>query len=159
MSSVFFDRRSYCGWESLPYPRSAVKETQHDIAVLTMDKPFRFNRFVQPACLPEPGQEIRPGTMLQVSGYGKTEYNGSPPDALHFVSVPKVDQKQCRVAHRSWLAINGTKISADMMCAGYPEGGKGSCQGDSGGPLVQISKRDGGVKSATLIGVVSFGYK
>ena len=41
----------------------------------------------------------------------------------------------------------------DMICAGFPQGGKDSCSGDSGGPLVVIDNDD----HATLVGVVSWG--
>ncbi|KAL1464067.1 hypothetical protein WDU94_003750 [Cyamophila willieti] len=39
------------------------------------------------------------------------------------------------------------KLSGNMMCAGYPEGGKDSCQGDSGGSLL----------TEDLDGIVSWG--
>ena len=45
-------------------------------------------------------------------------------------------------------------ISDDMICAGYPEGGKDACQGDSGGPFV--CNKNG---KAIIAGVVSWGYK
>jgi len=41
-----------------------------------------------------------------------------------------------------------------MICAGYPEGGKGSCYGDSGGPL-QCENRNG---QYMLVGLTSWGH-
>ena len=41
-------------------------------------------------------------------------------------------------------------ISDDMICAGYPEGGKDACQGDSGGPFV--CNKNG---KAIIAGVIS----
>ena len=43
--------------------------------------------------------------------------------------MPLVSLGECNAAY------SGT-ITANMVCAGYPRGGKGACFGDSGGPLV-----------------------
>lgn len=60
------------------------------------------------------------------------------------VDVPVISRSICTDQYSS---VN--RITSNMVCAGYSEGGKDACSGDSGGPLV-----DG---SGTLVGVVSWG--
>ena len=69
-------------------------------------------------------------------------------DILQKVEVPVIPDEDCRTAY----AKAGIIIREDMLCAGYPEGGKDACQADSGGPLV-------GVQGETryLAGIVSWG--
>ena len=89
------------------------------------------------------------GTDATVIGFGALFENGPLAIDLQQVDIPTVNQAQCAAA----LAPFGIDITADMICAGLPQGGKGSCQGDSGGPLF-VQDPDG---SFTQIGIVSFG--
>ena len=141
---------------------------QYDFALVTVDRPFHFNTFVQPICLPDPGQKTPTGTILQVSGYGH-DIKGNEtfyPSSLQYASVPVFDHEECRSNYETLNnePYNGPgrgpkpfNISDGMLCAGFSEGGKDSCQGDSGGPLVNIDHSKGENKYATLVGVVSWG--
>ena len=92
-------------------------------------------------------QTLKPGTPLEVTGWGTTSEGGDTSRVLRKASVPYADNEVCNAP----AAYNGA-IRQGMMCAGYRDGGVDSCQGDSGGPLVWRSP-DGPV----LVGVVSWG--
>ena len=64
------------------------------------------------------------------------------------MTVQIVSNKSC-----NGLAAYSGAITDQMICAGFPEGGKDSCQGDSGGPLVVPDQAGGFVQA----GIVSFG--
>jgi len=66
---------------------------------------------------------------------------------LNQIHVPIISQSQCSA--RGWYA---GKLTANMICAGYPEGRRDSCQGDSGGPL--MCRTDGRWR---LYGLTSWG--
>lgn len=68
---------------------------------------------------------------------------------LQEVRVPVMSQETCR---KSKYGAN--RITDNMLCAGYTEGGKDSCQGDSGGPL-HVSHNE--TKTYQLAGIVSWG--
>jgi trypsin len=80
-----------------------------------------------------------------------------PPDAdlLQQVNVPVVSDSLCL------RALGASFDASQMMCAGYPQGGKDSCQGDSGGPLLLAGAQVGvvswgvGCAQASLPGVYS----
>lgn len=54
-------------------------------------------------------------------------------------------------------AYGESRISDNMLCAGYPEGMKDSCQGDSGGPLHVMNKEMESENIHQIAGVVSWG--
>jgi len=78
------------------------------------------------------------------TGIGGTE--GS--NVLRQVVLPIVSYKVCK----DKMASAGIRLTDNMLCAGYMEGGKASCSGDSGGPLV-CKQGDRWLQ----YGVVSFG--
>ncbi|HXF60547.1 MAG TPA: serine protease [Caldilineaceae bacterium] len=82
-----------------------------------------------------------------VTGWGLTE-EWVYPDALREVLVPLASPAVCS-------AIYGSLLTENMICAGYPKGGKDACYGDSGGPLV--ARRSGASSSWQQIGIVSWG--
>jgi secreted trypsin-like serine protease len=72
------------------------------------------------------------GGNLTVSGWGDTSSgSGQGSATLLKVTVPYASNATCNQPG----SYNGA-VTAGMMCAGFPGGGKGTCQGDSGGPLV-----------------------
>lgn len=91
-----------------------------------------------------------PGVLATVIGWGDTTNGrGNFPTRLQEVDVPVVE---LAVANAS-AAYKGT-LTANMLPAGFAEGGKDSCSGDSGGPLMVPSPLAPGWMQA---GVVSFG--
>lgn len=88
------------------------------------------------------------GACAAVSRWGTTKSGGESPDRLQAVDVPIVSEEECQRAYAG-------EITAGMICAGSPEGGKDSCQGDSGGPLVVRGLSE---RHWQLAGVVSWGH-
>lgn len=82
---------------------------------------------------------------------GGTVEDGVAVASLHALDVPLVLRRSCNRA----LACDGA-ISINMICAGYPAGGRDACQGDSGGPLT-IDVDIDGKRTPTLAGIVSWG--
>ncbi len=86
-------------------------------------------------------------TGQQITGQQAQQYI---PSDLMQVEVPLRSWQECRANH----AANPTKAIIDqrVICAGFPEGGKGACYGDSGGPLVARDAQNRWVQ----IGLVSW---
>lgn len=79
-----------------------------------------------------------PAPAVTLSGFGDTraEDAGPPasleyPQELHAVEAHLVSEASCAKEYESLVPI-----TAAMICAGEPEGGRDACYGDSGGPLV-----------------------
>ena len=88
------------------------------------------------------------GILAVVSGWGLTQESGAPSDTLQHVGVQIVTNQICNAPQ----AYSG-RVTDQMLCAGFVQGGKDSCQGDSGGPLMAFDRKGGYV----LAGVVSWG--
>ncbi|KAL6265616.1 hypothetical protein P5V15_002410 [Pogonomyrmex californicus] len=114
------------------HPGYEKNEMRNDIAVITLDKPLFFNRWVRQVCLPAlntAGPEWKEGpspeSMCIAVGWGALKEYGPDPDHLREVEVPILPS--CK-----YLPDQNNAT----ICAGYPEGGRDACQGDSGGPLM-----------------------
>ncbi|XP_011695705.1 PREDICTED: serine protease nudel isoform X2 [Wasmannia auropunctata] len=114
------------------HPGYVKRDMQNDFAVIKLDRPLLFNRWVRQVCLPTSntaGPEWKEGPLPQsmcvAIGWGAVTEDGPEPDHLREVKVPILPS--CKhLVDRNEASI----------CAGYPEGGHDACQGDSGGPLM-----------------------
>jgi len=120
----------------------------NDIMLLKLDQAVDFNDVISPVCMPTADMTLQPDRVIQTTGWGTLEFMGETPSRLQQLNLPVVDNDVC--AAQEYYT---DRITDNMICAGYMEGGKGSCHGDSGGPLVA---QQGGYW--TLYGAVSWGY-
>jgi secreted trypsin-like serine protease len=122
----------------------------NDIALLELKEPLVLGEKLRPIKLPSPEQNAdltKLGNKVVVTGWGATQEGGKTVRDLRFVEVEMIDRKTC-----SALLSYGSRITANMICAGFKPGMKDSCQGDSGGPLAFTAGPE-----PILIGVVSWG--
>ena len=84
---------------------------------------FEQNR---PMCA---GQDLNPGDLLELSGWGVQSEGGQLSDTLKLIQLPYVADATCAYRYGS---VN--YISEVMICAGGL-GGADLCQGDTGSPL------------------------
>lgn len=108
-----------------------------DVAVLTLEREPGYRTI---PLNDDPGA-YQPGTTATVLGWGYTDENGPSSRRLQEADVPLRSDADCSDTYPQY-------DPAEMVCAGYPEGGRDACYGDSGGPLVAGGR---------LIGVTSWG--
>jgi len=113
----------------------------NDINVMTLATPLTFSAVAAPIGLPDQDASVATGAMALVAGWGALNEGGAASPGLQYVAVPIVSNADCNIAYSGG-------ITAGMLCAGFPEGGRDACQGDSGGPLTI---------GGTLVGAVSWG--
>jgi secreted trypsin-like serine protease len=117
---------------------------ENDIALIRIETGIDEKYVVKLAVADE---RVPDNTDIYVSGWGAIFEGGPTSDVLQVANVPTVSNEVCN-ADVSY----GGRIKANMMCAGFRDGGLDSCQGDSGGPAVAY--RDG---TPVQVGVVSWG--
>lgn len=121
----------------------------NDIALLQLSSPISATPVTRLSTTANAG--FTDGTLARVIGWGSVAY----PVTAHTyttdlmqVDVPVVSNTVCGQVDKY------SNLTANMLCAGYAEGGKDSCSGDSGGPLF-VTEGSG----QALIGIVSNGYE
>lgn len=147
-------RRSFSPTEQVRYithvithPAYESTVMKNDLALLKLNAPLMFNRWVRPICLPEPRPPWGPlpGSRCTAVGWGTTKEHGLNPDNLKEVDLPILPA--CK---------NSIDNEGEEICAGdLLFGGKDTCQGDSGGPL--LCKIPIGHDRWYVAGVVSHG--
>ncbi|XP_015261969.1 PREDICTED: suppressor of tumorigenicity 14 protein-like, partial [Gekko japonicus] len=118
----------------------------YDIAVVELDSPVTFTKYVQPICLPDASREFPAGKVLHVTGWGATAEEGSGALILQKAEIRVINQTICK-------PLLTSPLTPRMICVGVLEGGIDACQGDSGGPLTSIEANN----KMYLAGVVSWG--
>jgi len=124
----------------------------NDVALIELAEPLRFSETVQPICLPDTHACLPEGAKCAATGWGVTDKTGisAPPNALNEVGLKIIENNTCWNMHSDYHE----QLSAQMVCAGYKEGGRDACLGDSGGPLACQVEENG---PWMLYGVTSWG--
>ncbi|XP_038600392.1 vitamin K-dependent protein C [Tachyglossus aculeatus] len=130
------------------HPNYSTRTSDNDIALLLLNKPATFTKYILPICLPT--QElaervlVREGQPVVVTGWGRKE-NGNTSTFLSYIEIPIASWDECAdTMHNA--------VSKNMLCAGLLGNRKDSCEGDSGGPMVSSYRN-----TSFLVGLVSWG--
>ncbi|XP_037941498.1 trypsin-1-like [Teleopsis dalmanni] len=134
--------------EIITHPKYSSRTYDNDIAIIKLDTPVEITELLHPVCMPTPGKSFKGETAI-VAGWGALKVGGPTSDTLQEVMVPIMSQDDCRKSR-----YGSTRITDNMLCAGFEAGQKDSCQGDSGGPLHIVAS---GTREHQLAGVVSWG--
>jgi len=103
------------------------QNSYHDIALIKLVRPSKASV----VCLPD-ASDMFSGYNGVVTGWGDQKFNGSGSTVLRQVTLPILAQATCN----DYILTTGQENTKDeIICAGFPQGGKDSCQGDSGGPF------------------------
>jgi len=114
----------------------------HDICVITLDKPLALSTTVKAVNLPGPKFVLDYGSPTVYSGWGTTS-SGKTSSTLQYADSPSISLADCATFFPS---IKGKEDR--LICAGHV--GNGPCRGDSGGPLTN---------NGVLVGIISFGLE
>ncbi|XP_042533006.1 anionic trypsin-2-like isoform X1 [Dipodomys spectabilis] len=127
--------------KAIRHPGYNSRNLDNDIMLIKLSSPVSLNSQVAPVALPTSCAPA--GTQCLISGWGNTlSFGVNNPDELQCLDAPLLSQSVCEATYPG-------KVTKNMVCAGFIEGGKDSCQGDSGGPVVC---------NGELQGIVSWGY-
>ncbi|KAL2779707.1 granzyme A precursor [Daubentonia madagascariensis] len=119
--------------KEFPYPCYDLDTHEGDLKLLQLNEKAITNKNVAILHLPKMGDDVKPGTMCQVAGWGVTHNKSPPSNTLREVNVTIIDRKICNdEKHYNFKPV----IGLNMLCAGSQKGGKDSCNGDSGSPLL-----------------------
>ncbi|KAJ8250900.1 hypothetical protein GJAV_G00214550 [Gymnothorax javanicus] len=135
-------------------PGFSTPENGNDVALIQLSSPVQYTDHIQPICLPDSDVSFPAGSTCYVTGWGHIREGVALPGigTLQEVAVPIISQSSCASMYAQLPVEDRVDILPDMICAGFPEGGKDSCQGDSGGPIMCAKNR-----TWVQAGVVSFG--
>ncbi|CRL05277.1 CLUMA_CG018008, isoform A [Clunio marinus] len=130
------------------HPRYSQSNYDNDIALVQLDEPVEFEGILNPVCLAKSGKTYSDSDGI-VTGWGTLKEGGDVSNTLQEVVVPIMTNSECKAT-----GYASSRITENMLCAGFEEGKKDSCQGDSGGPLHVF---DSEKQIHEIVGVVSWG--
>lgn len=108
------------------HPEFSRLQLANDIALIELESEAHYNENVQPVCMPPKNLPLNDGTPAFVSGWGYTRYRGTLPSTLHIVNVPLLSTNHCQEMYNKAQIFR--RITENVVCAGYSEGGKDSCE-------------------------------
>lgn len=100
----------------------------NDIALVKLSRTVKFNDYINTLCLSSTAPMA--GRRCMIAGWGATMEHSAASGILMKAEVPIVEQSTC-----ARQDVYGSKITNNMICAGFASGGIDTCQGDSGGAL------------------------
>jgi secreted trypsin-like serine protease len=149
------DLRTCVQWEQHPgYVGIGVADDSmddfldYDFALCKLDVPIYIDEDNGILVLNEDPSIPKAGDTVTTMGFGRLQYQGSPPKILNEVSMPVVSNNKCS-------ALTGWEIRDMKFCAGNDNPQANSCNNDWGGPVVLIGD-DG---THLHVGLNSYGDK
>jgi hypothetical protein len=141
--SMWFLHPEYSGSNSL----------KNDLFLAKTAKPFAFNDFVRPACLPQPAEILEPNTMCFITGFGYMGADDTWDSVEKLAEILQEGMVPIRTNHDCMTKYGTQFTSYNNICIG----GRGiiARDGDSGGPLTCLHKYNGKVVQV-LHGVSSY---
>lgn len=138
--------------EVIVHPDFRQSRAYNDIALIRLAEPIRLSERLRPACLWQwPGDTSED---VLATGFGLTEFGGSPSSVLLKVQLEVVPLAACAAYYTNARKVR-EGLAAHQLCAGdaQPNGKRDTCQGDSGGPLQLLRNRQHHVFGVTSFGV------
>ncbi|XP_074838180.1 mast cell protease 1A-like [Carettochelys insculpta] len=131
---------------AIPHWKYNDETLNNDIMLLQLERAVALNGNISLIPLPTSGQQVRPGTVCSVAGWGRrsSSNNDTSPTLLE-VDLKVQDSEACGNFH---CQMPPCYDPLTMICAGDRHQCQNSLQGDSGGPLVC---------GGQVQGIVSFG--
>ncbi|XP_072272805.1 granzyme A-like [Pyxicephalus adspersus] len=137
-------RQKFTVIKSIHHWKYNAKKHINNLQLLQLSSKANLTRDVNVVRFPETFPEVKPGSVCDILGWGRTDnkisYNS---DKLMETRVAVIEQKSCVSQWKPAI-----KITKDMVCTSGKDAARGICIGDNGGPLIC-----GGF----LKGVISFG--
>lgn len=125
-----------------------------DIAVLVLNNPIIFKKFIVPICWERQAsvnREIESNVLGKIAGWGKDE-SGQPSAFLKFINLKSLSQRDCKASvHLNYES----SVIADKFCVKSDDQNNSLCDGDSGGGFAVKRMNN----KYYLEGVVSTGLK
>ncbi|PZC73446.1 hypothetical protein B5X24_HaOG200449 [Helicoverpa armigera] len=128
------------------HPSYNYTNNDNDIAILRSATTFSFNNNVRAASIAGPNYSLADNQAVWVAGWGTTSDGGYSSEQLRHVQLVTVNQNTCRNNYAA--SVRRFAITDNMLCSGWPSGGRGQCLGDEGGPLYH---------NGVVVGLYSFG--
>ncbi|XP_077853718.1 putative trypsin-6 [Macaca mulatta] len=102
------------------HPKYNRNTLSNDILLIKLSSPAIINTHVSTISLPTAPPAA--GTKCLISGWGNTLSSGADyPDELQCLDTPVLTQAECEASYTG-------RITSNMFCVGFLEGGKDSCQ-------------------------------
>ncbi|XP_046806267.1 uncharacterized protein LOC124419749 [Lucilia cuprina] len=142
--------------EIIVHPSYNSNTTYHDIALLQLQKPVEFTKFVRPILLWT--SDHIPYERVFTMGYGSTSFAKAPTNILTELSLSLIPWQKCKQS----LPPNEKTphgITETQLCGRDLEKNRDTCQGDSGGPL-QLNlehRKHRNTYRYYLVGIISYG--
>jgi len=142
------ERREALGRFIRSHPGYSTESNTNDVAVLHINKRFKFTYRLQPVCMPPPNYQLQ-GKKAVVAGWGASLPNGTKPtNDLMEVTIRVAQDEWCRGIKMIEKVYN----QRTMFCT--KNGVTTDCAGDSGGALFH---RPNPQHPFMAVGIVSYG--
>ncbi|GFT69639.1 plasma kallikrein [Nephila pilipes] len=114
---------------SFIFEKNGEFEMDHDMALIKLNAPVKFTKYVKPVCLPGLYEELSIISNCYATGWGATRGTGGS----HLLKQAYHPIQQGILCSR---LVGSNFNPKTMICAGSMAPSNGVCHGDSGGPLV-----------------------